>query len=319
MARTLAFDVDGTIVDKKGNIDPGVMALFNKADLNDTSFIFLSGNTLSNIEQTVKHINAQLNNPTGQKITPYMVANCGAQVVSPQGKMLRHVTIPNNKARTIVMMSRYYDRGAIFIYSAGNTYYVENQDHIKEHSYPRFIKNAVLIRQYKKRELEKGDMGIDIKETKRLNTLQDFVDFTAQNGGINSIYVACTSGDEVVHRSVANAMLTTAEGLPMYDGISKKCIPADSKMHALSYILNLEKDNDKYVDDVSEVVYFGDGTNDIQLLRACNLSVARGKKLPKYIKKQATYALDDCTEFAKDLYDGVYDHTIKNDEMLNRL
>ena len=148
MSRTLAFDIDGTIVDKKGNIDPNVMALFNKADLNDTSFIFLSGNTMANIQQTLKAINKQLSNPTGKEIKPYLVAGCGAQILSPENKIIKHSTISAEKASRIAIFARHFDKGAIMIYSAGNTYFVENQDHVKRYSYARFIKNAILIRQY---------------------------------------------------------------------------------------------------------------------------------------------------------------------------
>ena len=312
--KTLAFDIDGTIIGKDGKIDSKVMALFNKADLNHTTFIFLTGGTSLSALKTLKLINDNLNNPTGKTIKAYYAADCGSKIVSPEGSVIKNETLSTDEVDNIIKAVRDTDKGSAVIYAARNCYFIEKQEQLRKASL-RYIKNALLLFLYKRSENKKGNMGITINTCDYIKSKSDIERFIADNGKISSIFIAPTSGDKNIKKQVVSAVKAAAGKHPLYDG-TLACVAADSKLNALKTILEIEKSNPNStcVENVEEVVYFGDGTNDIELLEACNLSIARGAKLKDRVAKAATMQLDDCTEFASDLYSGEYDNVIEGNQ-----
>lgn len=311
--RTLAFDIDGTIINNEGKVDSKVMALFNKADLNKTTFIFLTGGTSLNALKALRLINKNLNNPTGKEIKAYYTSDCGAKIVSPDGKVIQDNAFSTDEIFNIVEAVRNADNGSAIIYATRNAYFIENQEHLKSGSFGRYVKNGVMLHLYKRSERKKGDMGIVINECNYVKDKQEIASFIATNGEIASIFIAPTSHDKDVKMQVLNSVKDAAQNHPLYSG-RLACVAYDSKLSALKTILEIEKDNPKYADSVRQVVYFGDGTNDIEMLETCNLSIARGEKLKEKVVNAATIKLDDCTEFASKLYSGEYDQVISGNE-----
>ena len=54
--------------------------------------------------------------------------------------------------------------------------------------------------------------------------------------------------------------------------------------------------------DYKNVIYFGDGTNDAELLKECHITVARGKKSKEIAIKNAKHHLINLDNFADVLF-----------------
>ena len=79
---TMAFDIEGTLLDKKGILYPQVLDIFKKADFSKTNFILLTGGSYEIAKETVKQINAHLD---GNDIYPWINIHGGyGTFVSPR-------------------------------------------------------------------------------------------------------------------------------------------------------------------------------------------------------------------------------------------
>ena len=99
----------------------------------------------------------------------------------------------------------------------------------------------------------------------------------------------------------------------------KKGLLKDALIKILEYNASLEiKDlNMPSPEDYRKVIYFGDSTNDIELLKECEISIARGKK-GKKVAMNAKYYYNDLDEFSNALFASMYEQKNKM-EKLSRL
>ena len=309
---TIACDVEGTLIDRNGNLDVRVLPLFEKADLDRTRFIFATGGSARVARFALDEINKNLERP----IKAYISANCGSQIYSPDGRLIQNKTIAPHDVLNIAKSMRKVDSESLIFYVVGNKYYLENQDDVFIENQIRATKNSFIIYKLKKEERQKGEAsGVEFLSCPKQFRLADISQLQQEaQDGINAIYIVPTCYTTTRKDQIAESVKTAARDYPNYDGRMLSVFAA-SKEEALSEILNIEYNNPKYVDDISQVVFLGDGINDLELLSMCNLSVARGERARERAKRTAKFRINDLEQFATNLYEkGKYDRIIYGEE-----
>ena len=305
---TIALDVDGTLIDKSGKLDPQVLGIFKNADLSKTKFILTTGGTIKSAKFALSEINRALSLEGKHKIKAYMCTNCGAEIFNPAGELVYETALTLGQSYAFINTVKSKDSSSVIVYVANDVYYIEDQSDLKKTDVARFIKNDFLMWMYKKKEgkATKGEAGLDFGQTKKLNYFEDVKTFVKENGKISSIMVAPTCSSKDKKQALYQSLQENAGELSVYSGFAI-AIPASTKKRAIEFVLKSEKDNPAYVNNIEQVVYLGDGTNDIEMLQTANISVARGEKAKDKAKAAAKFSLNSLDEFSEKLYSGSYD------------
>ena len=312
---TIALDIDGTLIDKNGKLDPQVLGIFKNADLSKTKFILTTGGTIKSAKYALSEINKALNLKGNKKIKAYMCTNCGAEIINPNGKLIYETTLSTEQTYSLVNSVRSIDNGSVIVYVANDVYFIEDQSDLKTSNQARYIKNDILIWLYKKKEgkAKKGDAGLDFEQTKKLNLLNDVMSFVNEKGNISSIMVVPTGSSKDLKQEITAFLKESAGNLSVYSGFAI-AVPASTKKRAIEYVLSYELKNPDYVNNIQQVIYLGDGTNDIEMLQTANISVARGEKAKEEAKAVAKFKLNSLEQFSKQLYNGKFDSQIYLEE-----
>lgn len=319
---TIALDIDGTLIDKTGNLDPRVMSIFADAEFSMTRFILVTGGTYKSARLALQKINDSLSQDEnaknhGKQIRPYIATNSGGSIYAPDGRLIYDSYLDTDKVFELTIAARKADDCSVMIYVAEDTYFIESQDELKYSRVDRMVMNNALMHIFKGKESKKGEAGLTFGETKRLTSKESLERFATEHNGIQSLYVVPTSVSKEKKASVIGALKENAGDLSVYKGFAVE-IPASTKKKAIQFILDNQINNIAYAESVSEVVYFGDGVNDVELLEACNVSVARGEQAKEVAVNAAKFVVNDCKEFTDDLYSGKFDALIRGDAVLEQ-
>ncbi|MBR7091448.1 MAG: HAD hydrolase family protein [Clostridia bacterium] len=283
------MDIDGTLIDKKGKLDPDVYDLFTKADLDKTNFILMTGNSVDNAYDCIDQINAIL--PKGKKITPWISASCGSTIISPQKDQLNQANISPDFITEITTKAEAIDPKVVFMFRNGKLNLIEKPTPLS--------KNGIMMFLYKYKEAKKGSAGIQFTYINK----QDRAEYI-KNNDIQNVFVVSLDKekkplvDAEIQKISAKFAKTSQLEYPVYPGFATQT-PARSKENALQIILN----NDQNLcDDIADVIYFGDGTNDVTCLASCKYSFARGADAKPAAIKAAKYHYNNLSAVADALY-----------------
>ncbi len=301
---TLAFDVEGTLLDKKGNLDPDVVDIFNKAEKSKTNFVFLTGNNYRVAQCVLARINEI---SEGYRVESWVAANGGSTIYAPNGLLVREYskTLPTEKLQSIIDTARAIDPKCIFMYSNVEENYIEKQN-------KKDLYNYTMLEAFKRNDKKKGDISLDLKEIEGVKSGRKLDEILAEIGEINQFFISSLNKDK--QAQIYNALNEKFEGeYSVYLDGKYIAIPAQNKLQALQKIVELDHFRSRPVlpTDYREIVYFGDGVNDVECLKNCNVSVARGKYADELAKKSSTFKITNLTNFADSLYNGAYDELIE--------
>lgn len=314
---TIALDIDGTLIDKKGKLDKRVFGIFKNSDIKNVRFILVTGGTVTNARNALKEINTALELEGHRKISAWMCVNCGAEIYSPQGRLMDSVVLDNSQILTITNAVRSKDKNSIIAYSTrcGKHYVEDGKAHLN-FDLPRVIKNKVLMRMFMRKESvnAKGNAGVYFDTTKKIASEQQLERFKKWGGGIFAVYVIPTCSTKEMKDGVFDVVRAAAGKLPVYKG-EIITVSASTKRKAIEKVIEYEKDNPCFADNITQVVYIGDNANDVEMLRTARLSIARGEQAKQEAKEAAKLCLNDLDKFSKDLYeDCAYDGVIYGTE-----
>ena len=120
---TLAFDVEGTLLNRDGKLDPDVVEIFKKADKSKTNFVFLTGSKYSVARAAVEQINNELEGFKG--LESYIAANGGSEIYAPNGLRVVDKSLPLDMTAKIIGIARAIDPDSIMIYATSEGNYIE--------------------------------------------------------------------------------------------------------------------------------------------------------------------------------------------------
>lgn len=296
---TLAFDIEGTLLDKKGILQPEVYEIFKKADLSNTNFVFLTGGSYSIAVETVKQINDIIDG----EFMPWIVSNGGSQIYAPSGNLIFDSSLDNDVITDAVKTAKEIDSGAVFMYATTDTNYVE----VQQKTF-----NKIAMDLYKRKDAKKGCSAMNLVDVEGVATGRSLEDVLSEIGEVKELYAVSLSGSK--REKLLSALENILAGRNSVYGGKYMAIPARNKLSALQYLVSSESSMPK---DVTDVVYFGDGLNDVECLQACSVSIARGEQACKEAKEVAKFRVNDLSHFADALYAGEY-KTLKSEEILTK-
>jgi len=298
---TIALDIDNTLINKRGKLVKNVYPLFQKADLDRTNFIFLTGNCFPCAQNCLKQINSIL--PSYKKITGYIATSCGSRIYAPEDEYIKEgifckgfLDFPMDKeyVQDIFFNTKDLDMNSVMVFRSGEKNFIENQ--------PFLTVNNLMTHYYQLKEAKKGKSGLKIQDLKN-----EYSYIFEQD--IHSIFI--NTLDKNLKPLLFQRLQNTAsfyshtEEQPdleykVYNGTAIQ-IPSRPKSFALSKILELHAKNDM-PKNIKDVIYFGNGNSDINLLFNCNYSFARGKNIRKEVLQVSKYNYINLDKVADALY-----------------
>jgi len=290
MKKTIAFDIDGTLLNKSGKLAPETFAIFENPELQNSNIIFDTGNTqtICNAlwEEVIKNF------PHMSKVKPYLATVNGSVIYTPSGKIIGNRPLDKQKLLEIINKIKEYDPEVSLLYPTENIFYI----HLTDNEKLREAANQLI-----NYEAKKGTLG------KPLDTIEGTVkEVIHKLGDIYGLMVTTPNNVEKIMELLKSTYKNEDFGIyydPLYNIIM---LTTGTKWHALKNIIEYEKSTPELSDfatDASDIFYFGDGENDCECLQKCKFSVARGNNLPEKVVKSAKYYADDITEITKMIFE----------------
>lgn len=292
---TLAFDVEGTLLDKKGKLDPDVLPIFEKADLSNTNFIFLTGGNIAVVDYAIEQIKNAV--PEFKSSRFWVAANGGSQIRGPSG-ISKIKTFNVTRLGSFVINARANDNDCFVIYATENGNFIDIPN-------TKFANIAFWF--YNKKDRSKGDAALNLQPIEGLRRGRYLKDIEAEIGPIQQLFVKSLNKD--TQAKVYYALKKEARSeFSVYNG-RQIAVPARNKFTALQSILDAAHSVPSCTmpTKAEDVIYFGDDENDVECLKKCCISVARGEQASNIAKITAKFKINNLAEFAENLYSGKYD------------
>ena len=283
MKKILAFDIDGTLVDIKTNVQPGVKNLFLDKRVNNTQILFITGNTITTIKRVRKNL-LKLN-PNLNCIHSYSASLGGAIVYNENDKIVREKFLCRKKLRQILDIVVENDPESFFLYMHKD---IQTFNHIVSKEINDFI-----ISNYDKVNLDSSEF--------RFNH-EDYQQILPKLPRIYSVNIFGKNNAQTYEKILP---LAKEFGYFIYYAKSFNLIQisACSKLSALRFIAKKLKEENKFSGKVASMVYFGDGGNDMECLKTCHFSVARGKNLNENVVNSAKVYAEDVTPYLDKIFE----------------
>ena len=299
---TLAFDIDGTLINGFGKLDKDVFSIFQKADKKRTTFIFMTGNDINIALDCVKKINAIL--PENEQIKPYIATSCGSRIYSPNMEIIYDSKIDKEIVEDMVTNVRKEDEKVVFMYRNDEDNYIEKQP---------LSKNLAKMLCFKLLEKLKSTGGMKLVDISK----DDFQEYT---DNIKNLFVVPSK--KKYRPAVISSLekITYHTSQQVYNGTYIQ-VPASTKKDALIKILEYNAGLKIYdlnmpsPKDYRKVIYFGDGTNDAELLRECEVSFARGENAKEVAIESAKYHYKNLEQVADALFVSIYEKDKKIEKL----
>lgn len=249
----------------------------------------MTGNSVNNAFNCIDQINAIL--PSDKPITPWISTSCGSTIINPEREIINEVNLPRDYIFEIIAKAEEIDPKVVFMYRSGDTNYIEKQNTLS--------KGGILLYIYRYKESRKGSAGV-----KLTNIAKSSRNFLIRHNNIQNLYIV--TANEKIKETLDKELIKVAKkysknhntNINVYPGFVTQT-PARSKTEALKLILDM---NPNMCPDVSDVIYFGDGNNDVECLTLCKYSFARGPEANTASVNAAKYRYDNLSSVADALY-----------------
>ena len=266
------FDLDGTLIDKNQKLFSGVVKMFDEmlAKAPNASFTIASGSRLNQIEKITAEINQKLKNG---KIDFNIISNAGSIVKRADGYMYR-MPIKESDMKDVMRAVKESDDKAIMIFRTDEKDLMYLPKSLMEKGKHKLI--DVIGKKYW--------LTPEYALTQQiLNAIKDEKIYSAE-------IVSLTKRKSVFEK--INKSLKT-KSLKLSDSMAME-LSNCGKLEALKML---------FVGDLSNMVYVGDGKNDIEPMQQAKVSYALGKKLE--VLNSATFAITSHKQITDNLFNDV--------------
>jgi len=266
------FDLDGTLIDSKGELKDGVVQMFDEilANVKAPVFTIASGARINQIEEAMSKINKGLKN--GQ-VHYNVVANSGSIIRTTSGKETVN-PLTGRDCSAVCNIVNTISPNSIIIYRTMLYDYMEYPKNSTQKAL-----HALLLNVGEK-------FGIEPEEVSE----KDIVKFARGNEVMN-ILVICLNPKEKKQ---------IFEALQNRFGIGDINISDGTAIDISTYGKKLALVKRFGIETVKKMVYVGDGKNDIEMLSSARHSFGVGKKLK--VVSQAVYAVTNYKQITDSLF-----------------
>ncbi len=288
MKKTLAFDIDGTLLNKQGELDKNVYPIFAHPRFADCNVIFCTGNSLKIADALMYQIKTLF--PHLHNLKAYCASRNGSIIHSPSKIEIINKSLDKTSVLQDIQIFRQYDpKGVIFVSNLNDNYASIPSD--------LTIYNELIA--FQQHEQKKGDIGMNI-----IILPQNEQQIVQDVNKICGIF-AITPQHNAILKYLSEKYKDSPYGIYYDAHYNLIQLTSSTKWQSLQDIIAYQKNignPDDYPDNAKEIIYFGDGHNDIECLQKCDLSYARGSNLAPEIATSAKYYVTDLTDVATKIF-----------------
>ena len=268
------FDLDGTLIDGKGELKDGVVEMFDEilANVKEPVFTIASGARINQVETAMNKINARLKNGQARY---NVVANSGSIIRTTSGKMTINALTGRDCSAACNVVST-ISPNSIIIYRTMLYDYVEYPKNSTQKALHTILLNV-------------GEkFGIEAQEVDEKDIVK-----LARGNEVMNILVICLNPKEKKQ---------IFEALQNRFGIGEISISDGTAIDISTYGKKLALVKRFGAETVKKMVYVGDGNNDIEMLSSARHSFGVGKKLK--VVSEAVYAITNYKQITDNLFHG---------------
>ncbi len=287
--KTLAFDIDGTLIDRKGELFPGVFPIFENKKITDCNLIFATGNFQSTTQALWDRLVFHF--PHMKDMKPYFITATGAMIYGRDGQELFKHCLDKDKILKVTKQLCEIAPLSVLAFGKDDTMF-----HIP---YPKTEELASSIEEFIEHEKSKK-IGIPI--TTGPKTAKQII---MEDGDILNAIVLHSTQRERILDLLIEEFGNDECGIYQAKFLDIITLTARTKWTALKTLVEHEKKQpaSHFAKDAKDIYYFGDDVNDIECLQKCTFSVARGgDNLDADAIAAAKYHADDLTEITKMIF-----------------
>ena len=268
-AYNFVFDMDGTLIDHEQKLKEGVVEMFQTIADNspNATFTIASGARFNQILKTVNNINAGLKD---RQINFNIISNTGAIIY--QNDKIEKNHLDSSLIEQIFNIIKKYDENFIVLFRGTEEDYYLKQEN------PEFDK---IVKKHANIAKNFGIIAIE----KTLNELSTLI----KNQDVLSLEIVPSKNKnkvfEAIYEFCVNNNLNSSNA-PFAIEISKL-----GKINAMAKIFNKKNEQGEIVADFDNVVYMGDGANDVEAFKVVGISFGIGDDLE--VVKHATFAIEN--------------------------
>lgn len=274
--KTIAMDIDGTILNKNNEIDANVLDFFADERVCNSNLIFLTGNSYKIANALMQQLVEKFPKYKDKKY--YVGTNNGACIYNMDGELVHSSPMNKKDIKKIVkIIQKKYMPCDVLLSTL--------DDNIV--SLPKNEDRANELKLAKSYQVSKGVMGLNITLLNEKTSK-----FIKKIGEVYSINILTNNVEEVMadlREFFDDRHLVYYDPRPQIIQVS-----LSNKWQGLCDILNYEQkinSTSHYEKSAEEVVFIGDGMNDVICMKNCKLSYARGEKLLDEVKNSAKKSL----------------------------
>lgn len=293
--KKFSFDLDGTLINCKGELNLGVPEFFYEilTTIKNPKICISTANNKQYAQNVVNSINEKLINELSLNkdkiLNPEFVTFNGAQIFTSDGELIKSDPISKSQYENIENIASFIDKNALLLAKTDIGLIYKN---------PGFsVRKSIIINAIKcfapHINLEKTNI-FKLSEDKFNQALNDSkvfaIEILSLNHNLKNQIFKILSGN-VQDLSVS------------YDGTI--ALNKGSKLQSISHDTNLDN-----------IIHMGDGYEDIPLLKSCGLSYAFGDKVD--VLKSAKFAVDNFYDI-RDSFFGRIDYSQASQEKIDKL
>lgn len=282
MNNLLAFDVDGTLSDVYSNIQPGIKPVFWDNRILKSNIIFATGNTITTIKtmrQNLLKLNPKLN-----KNFTYSACLGGSIIYDKQDNIVFQKFLCRKKLVKYLDKCIKIDPGCFFMFMLEDRQvFAHTTNEIKSY----------IISKFGKMNMDENEISFNdeeyhtlLKKLPRIYSVNIF-SYNHYLDFYNELSPEVKAAKYFAYIDYRWNMVQIASG---------------NKLNAVKYMAKKLKEENLFNKNAKDMVYFGDGENDIPCLKMCNFSIARGSDLPQKVVDAATVYTEDVTPYLNQIF-----------------
>jgi len=287
MIKTIAMDIDGTILNKKGKIDENVMDYFKDDRVKNSNLLFMTGNSYKIASALIQEIEKNYPKYKGKKY--YVATNNGATIFDLDGNLIYSSPMDKKKIIKIAKkLQKKYKPCDVALSTIDNNYIANPKDEAR----------AKELEKAKKYEDSKGAMGWNITILPKKTS--------SWINKIGEVYALNFITDEPDAVMSDLEQLYDEKHLIYFDPVANIIqITLSNKWDGLKMILEHEhkiNENSNFEKEACDVIFIGDGMNDVICMENCKKSYARGENLKEDVIKSAKKSVVKLEEILDEIF-----------------
>lgn len=266
MGKILSIDLDGTLLDNNEKIPESTIKYLNILRRENNLVVISTG----------RFLNSAINITNSENFTDYIISDAGAVIYdSLKNEIIYEENLNTNDCKEIFQNAILNNCKEIKIYTSSNLYRYSKNSTFQEYSKINEFKD---LREYQEKITH---MAIHFYDN---DSVYKFIDY----------YSNINKKEKILKDTKLYLMKDFTSSYVWVDAFKINIDKYSGLLHLLDF-LNKRKEQYKYNFTNEDIICFGDGSNDLEMLKNSKISVAMGNAFDeiKSVAKYITYTNDE--------------------------